>query len=272
MKKVCLPLFFVLVVALSGLLSACGDKEVASAPAAQPENLQSASEASKFVENQAAQAAQAKSTPSRDRNRPTVNVPVTPVATRTASSEQATPEEAANALNTWANQMLGVSPALLDPRGINRQVLANYNILTENYGTVEAIVDASRAGYGSKLDQGGAIALGLGGGSQLAEQNISVQIQNASLGYIQLPVNSSFPTSADAALAQLKQTFPALMSYDFKPISTGNRSYAFQATDKSQVRNQTSAKAMSIVIINSKDKVWVYALVGTGQYVTKIAR
>jgi hypothetical protein len=187
---------------------------------------------------------------------------------RTVTGGPVSQTDALAALQTWDSQSLGVSPTLAEAKGLNRQVLATYEILNEQYGTITANIAASRAAYGAKIQGGGYNILLLGGGSTLSNQSLSVQIQSASLGYLQLPAQT-FPTSSDAALAQLKQAFPALSSYNFTSVNSpnGNQySYSFYSSQKNTVRNQVVPAGILTGVVRFKDKIWIYVTIGTGNF------
>jgi hypothetical protein len=231
------------------LLTACGGK-LASA-----ENAVAQSEAQGVIETQAR----------RDRT-----PPITPVATRVASTP--TPlatADAITALTTWNQQTLGINPTISNAKGINRDVLAEYNIITGQYGMITANIDASRAAYAGKIQNGGATVLLLGGGSTAANEDLSLQIKKASLGYTQLPANS-FPASSDAALAQLKQAFPGVSSYSFEQTKRGGQnSYIFYATSTETLSGRPPVKVatgVSVGVVKIGDKAWTYAFVGTGEF------
>lgn len=199
--------------------------------------------------------------------------PVTPVATRTVvSSTPVASASAITALNTWNQQTLGINPTITEAKGINREVLATYEILSVQYGLITANIDSSRAAYAGKIQNGGVTVLLLGGGSSASNEDITIQIEKGSLGYTQLPANS-FPTDSNAALAQLKQTFPSLSGYDFKTANTGQNSYIFYAT-KTETKPGRPAQrintGVSIGTVKIGNKVWNYALVGTGEYTGRV--
>jgi hypothetical protein len=198
---------------------------------------------------------------------------VTPVATRVAGTP--TPVASADAmaaLNTWNQQTLGINPTITEAKGATRDVLAAYEIVTAQYGIILANIDAGRTGYAGKIQNGGATVLLLGGGSTAGTGDVSVQIKKGSLGYTQLPV-TAFPADSAAALTQLNQTFPSLSSYDFKTANTGQNSYIFYATKVETTQTkppQKTATAVSVGVIKIGNKMWSYALVGTGEFTASV--
>ncbi len=195
-------------------------------------------------------------------SKPTVVVPrsatVTPLPSTTA----------ATSLQTWASQTLGTNISLAEAKGYNSQVVAEYLIPTQQRGIIQANINASRAGYAGKVTNGGYNILLLGGGSSLSNQDLTVQIKNASLGYLQLPA-TSYPANSEAALAQLLQAFPALSSYNFTAVNSPNNnkfSYNFYAYTIVRDKNTEIPTAVEMGVIKLGNKTWNYALVGNGAF------
>ncbi len=202
-------------------------------------------------------------------------LPLTPVATRTASPTQVSQQTAITTLTSWDSQVLGVTPILSEAKGLTNRVLATYEIPTEQKGIITANINASRAAFGGKVEGGGYNILLLGGGSSLSNESLEVQISRASLGYLQLPA-TTYPTSSEAALAQLTQAFPNLSGYSFTavPSQRGNQNaYAFYATKTvttSGTPSTTVDRAVATGVVKLGDHIWVFALVGTGSFSTSI--
>jgi hypothetical protein len=262
-KKLWLPVVVLLGLLCTMLLAACGDRvttgEASSAQAADSQDLQALDVKTMDL------------TSRRDRTHP----PVTVVATRTASPTQISQEAAATALATWAGQTLGLTPTYSEAKGLTTQVLAEYEIPTQQKGTITANINASRAAYGGKIQNGGYSTLLLGGGSTASNENLSVQIESASLGYLQLPA-TTYPISSEAALAQIKQAFPGLSGYNFTlaPAPRDNAyAYDFYASSIKTVPGQPPTRVntkVSAGVVKLGSKIWVFALVGTGTFAPSV--
>lgn len=272
-----LGMFGFLLIALCGslLLTACGQTGVEQAAENAGTALETGVEAEVMLLSQSSE--------DNELNGPRLPratrtpLPVTPTGTRAVSTTPTTTEGAKTALATWASGSLGLTPTYTEAKGVTRQVLASYDIVTQQRGIIEANINASRAGYIGKVQNGGYSVLLLGGGSSLSNANLNVQIQSASLGYLQLPA-STYPTSSEAALTQLKQAFPALSGYAFTAVETpnGNRNtYSFYATKTQTVPGNpptTVKTGVSTGVIKIGERIWVYAMVGTGSFAPSVAK
>jgi len=121
----------------------------------------------------------------------------------------------------------------------------------------------------------GAASLSYGSGTLTGD--ITVDVQDSSLGVFSLLVTGG-ATSADAALALAKQTFPGVASYTYTPytMSTG---YAWYATgtdsvvDASGKQVKTTAQAVILYVLpGKKGKSTVTATVGRGTFATAIQK
>ena len=261
-KKLWLPVVLLLGLLCTMVLAACGDRATTDQAAAQA------------ADGQDVQAMDVKTmdlTSRRDRTHP----PATVVATRTASPTQVSQEAAATALATWASQTLGLTPSYSEAKGLTTQVLAEYEIPTQQKGVITANINASRAAYGGKIQGGGYSTLLLGGGSSASNENVNVQIESASLGYLQLPA-TTYPTSSDAALAQVKQAFPGLSGYNFTlaPTPHDNRhAYDFYASTIKTLPGQPPTRVNTKVnagVVKVGSKIWVFAMVGSGTFAPSV--
>jgi hypothetical protein len=259
-KKLWVPVVVLLGLLCTMLLAACGDRVTTGE--------------AEVAGDQDVQAMDVKTidlTGRRDRTHP----PATVVATRTASPTQVSPEAAATALSTWASQTLGLTPTYSEAKGLTTQVLAEYEIPTQQKGTITANINASRAAYGGKIQGGGYSTLLLGGGSSASNENVSVQIESASLGYLQLPA-TTYPTSSEAALAQIKQAFPALSGYSFTlaPAPQDNKyAYDFYASTVKTVPGQPPTRVNTKInagVVKIGSKIWVFAMLGSGTFAPSV--
>lgn len=259
-KKLWLPLMVLLGLLCTMLLAACGDGVTTGEAAA--------------ADGQDVQAMDVKTMDLTSRREHT-HPPATVVATRTASPTQVSPEAAATALSTWASQILGLTPIYTEAKGLTTEVLAEYEIPTQQKGTITANINASRAAYGGKIQNGGYSILLLGGGSSASNDNLSVQIESASLGYLQLPA-TTYPTSSDAALAQIKQAFPGLSGYNFTPASAprdNKYAYDFYASTVKTVPGKPPTRVTTKVnagVVKVGSKIWVFAMVGSGTFAPSV--
>ena len=187
---------------------------------------------------------------------------------RTVSRTPVSQADATAALQTWASEILGVNISLSEAKGMTAAVLANYDIPTPQKGVIEANINASRAAYAGKVQSAGYTTLILGGGSTLSNQDLSVKINDASLGYLQLPA-ASYPTSSDAALSQLKTAFPALSGDSFTLTASphnNQNAYIFYTTINAKSRGTVTETGITMGVVQFNGKVWVYALVGIGSF------
>ncbi len=259
-----LPMLLITLVALMGalVLSACGDTSTAA--------QSSGEEQAAGVGAGRGQNVELLSYNTKDRGNRTAP-PVTVVATRTASPNPVSQQEAITALTTWNSQTLGISPTFSEAKGLTNQVVAEYDIPSPQKGIITANINGSRASYGGKIQGGGYSILHLGGGSTAGNENLSVQIKSASLGYTQLPA-TSYPASGEAALSQLKQAFPNLAGYTFTPgpaPKDNKYAYIFYATTTQIVPGKPPTKVetgVTMGYVKIGDKVWTYAMVGTGTF------
>jgi hypothetical protein len=231
------------------LLTACGESTQTSAAASSSTPAANGASSDLKMETLAYRSPQAQS------NRTVTRTPVSQV-------------DAATALQTWASQKVGVNLSLSEAKGMTSQVIADYDIPTQQRGVIEANIAADRAAYAGKVQGGGFTTLILGGGSTVSNDELSVKINSASLGYLQLPA-TSYPTSSEAALAQLKQAFPALSGYNFTlRESPNNNQHAYTFYSQTSARNKGNVERTGVVmgVVQVNGKIWVYALVGTGNF------
>ncbi|HEX2913387.1 MAG TPA: hypothetical protein VH186_21465 [Chloroflexia bacterium] len=192
-----------------------------------------------------------------------------PLPTRTVTPPTPIDSDVAlKALQTWDSQTLGVTPTLIDAKGASRQVIAQYEIPTDQRGTIMADINATRTGYSARVQNGGFNVLLLGGGSDLSNKDITVQIQTASLGYLQLPAQT-YPASSDEALTQLQNAFPALKNYELtpgKPRRDDRNAFTFVYHSKDNDKATVNGSVVRAGVVKAGNKIWVYAIVGTGEF------
>ncbi|GAB4125626.1 MAG: hypothetical protein Fur005_17770 [Roseiflexaceae bacterium] len=225
--------------------------------------------------NHSTTAAQTRPTlPPRGTAQPRATPRTTPRATIAKPTPIATPAkvDAVPALSACASDIFGVSVTYTKSGGLTSTIARTLTVPTESKGTITATINAgATAVYGQTSPTGlQTLAYASGGGTA----DVSVQVSQASLCYLQFNRSDSLPTDEAAALALLKATFPGVpqeREYTSKTIKNG---YSFYLTTTRPVKGSDQFTSQAIVLTVVKGakagQMIVSATSGTGTYATNM--
>ena len=177
------------------------------------------------------------------------------------------------ALSACASDTFGLNLSYSKSGGANAQIMRTLNIPTQSQGTITAAISANATALYGVTTNSGAEVLVYGSGSATGT-NAAVTVSSASLCYLQFTSTQAAPTSADAALALLKTTFPGVpQKSPYLTVQSGRGGYAFYIITKHPVKGSTQTSAEAILLTATpagQGKLLLSATVGTGVYAASV--
>jgi hypothetical protein len=241
-----------------GLLASAAAPTVSAAPDAQartrtPGNIAATATALRATANAAATAIKATATTVR----------------ATAQPTRLPNEEAAEAIQTYAEEVLGISVTIKKAGGFSSTFIRDQVQIPKGSTAQSATVKLALKNYGAVLSNGAAT---LSYGSGTVSGDITVDVQASSLGVYSLVVASAGTLDANSALTLAKATFPGLEDLTYTAYTT-TKGFAWYAKGsvtvidpKTRKAVTTSQVAVFYVLPGTNGKANVSATVGRGEF------
>jgi hypothetical protein len=183
--------------------------------------------------------------------------------------------EAYEALVVFANDQLG---AVVEPMYAGVATDSIQAVIAYLPDEVEAFylnsTSISGASYWGLLN-GGAAAVAVGdcssGSCAVTQDNLSLQLSNASAGSYGIFASAAVPGTAEDALALITQVYPKLDGLAFSQITDVEQGFAFTSTaaglglDSITGQPLSVAKVVYACVVNVDGQSFVYALVAVGE-------
>lgn len=183
--------------------------------------------------------------------------------------------EADTAITSYAFQVLGTSVKVVKAGGISANIIKSMDQTTTSKEAQDAAANLAVKSYGAILSNGAAT---LSYGSGTVTGDISLDVQDASLGIYSLLVNSSSLPNDASALALAKLTYPNLgtLPYTAYPITTGYAWYSYSdvpVVDPVTHKVVITAQAVILYVVPGKSgKATITASVGRGEFASVLAK
>jgi len=179
--------------------------------------------------------------------------------------------EASAAISSYASSVLGTNVTVSKAGGATGDVAFNANQPQESATAQSIAVDLAVKNYTATLSNGAAT---LSYGTGTVSGNITLDVQDESLGVYALVVNSTGTLNAQTALNLALTTFPGLNGLTYKEYTsaTGFTWYATSAVPTIDVKTgkvtTTTQTVLLYVAAGGSGKASITASVGRGQYAT----
>jgi len=191
----------------------------------------------------------------------------------TAQSTKLPSEEAATAITTYAEDVLGITVTIKKAGGFSSTFVRDQVQIPKGSSAQSATVKLALKNYGAVLTNGAAT---LSYGSGVISGDVSIDVQASSLGVYSLVVSSPSALNADSALALAKATFPGLENLVYTTYAT-TKGYAWYAKGSVTVINPKTQKAVTTaqvvlfyIVPGANGKASVSATVGRGDFAKTI--
>lgn len=189
---------------------------------------------------------------------------MTPATSRPAGQPQA-------ALEAFARSVLGHQVRVVSTGGMASVLELPDPIRLQVEGTLDMAAEL----YAGQLADGTAI---VGAGPGVSAGDLDLSIRWSSLGVFSFKSRAAMPGSPEDALALLQETFPALAALSYAP-SQVRQGYAFWAQSNEPAvdprTGQASATEQDVLLgvwAQPTTGIWVYAVVGRGEFASGVGQ
>jgi hypothetical protein len=181
---------------------------------------------------------------------------------------------AQQAIYSYAQQVLGINVSIVAAGSMSNAIIRDQAHIDESKQAQAQVSNLAVKTYGATLKSGAAT---VSYGSGTVSGDVTVDVQDISLGIYSLGVTYSGALSADRALELILQTYPALRGRAFVPVQT-TTGYAWHAKSsvsvmdtKTKLPKVTSESAIVYIFIGQNNRASVTATIGRGQFAPVIA-
>lgn len=181
--------------------------------------------------------------------------------------------DAATVINTYAQEVLGLSVTIIQAGGLTTDLTRQLNLSEAGTSAQSATADVALESYGALLANGvGTVSYGSG----TLSGDVNVDLNASSLGAFSLRGGPNMPSAEAEALALVLQTFPGLSdrTYTAQTVAQG---FAWLAEGQVsgfdvQTRQATlvAERVLIGVIPTGRTGALVYAVVGKGDFAANV--